>query len=317
MKAFVLSGGSVKGSYQAGAIRAVLAAGYQPDIVTGISVGALNAAYLAVGQPRKDKDGKVVGDWPTAGHWLADFWLHEVTGPEVFFKRRPVWELALRVLFKAWDGATDTAPLYRIAHRALSSGLIFPTSGIAVRVGAVSLTSGTQQWVGPESPDFLDAVLASTAEPVTMPLRMLRGEPCCDGGVRDIAPLSQAIHLGASEIIAIVCQPEALPAWSGPVGDVWQVVQREVSIVEAETLANDLRHCAAVNQLVRAGLAPDKREVTVTVIRPASPLPIDARSFTGADVARMVEQGHRDALAVWPPRVVASEGPGMVPPKAA
>jgi predicted acylesterase/phospholipase RssA len=41
-KALVLSGGSVKGAFQAGALKAVFETGYAPEIITGISVGSLN-----------------------------------------------------------------------------------------------------------------------------------------------------------------------------------------------------------------------------------------------------------------------------------
>ena len=46
MKFLVLGGGSIKGAWQAGAIRAVLESGYQPDFITGISVGSINGPFL-------------------------------------------------------------------------------------------------------------------------------------------------------------------------------------------------------------------------------------------------------------------------------
>ena len=46
--AFVLGGGAARGALQAGALRALLEAGYQPDLVTATSIGAANGAFLAV-----------------------------------------------------------------------------------------------------------------------------------------------------------------------------------------------------------------------------------------------------------------------------
>jgi len=40
MRALVLTGGNIKGAFQAGAVRGILDAGYRPEIITGISVGA-------------------------------------------------------------------------------------------------------------------------------------------------------------------------------------------------------------------------------------------------------------------------------------
>src|SRR5687767_5433359 len=45
---FVLSGGGSLGAAQVGSLRALLEAGVVPDAVVGCSVGALNAAYLAI-----------------------------------------------------------------------------------------------------------------------------------------------------------------------------------------------------------------------------------------------------------------------------
>ncbi len=45
---FVLSGGGARGALQVGALSALLEAGYQPDMLVGVSIGAVNAAFLAL-----------------------------------------------------------------------------------------------------------------------------------------------------------------------------------------------------------------------------------------------------------------------------
>src|SRR5213080_2503644 len=47
-EAVVFSGGGSLGAAQVGALQAMFEAGIVPDVVVGCSVGALNAAYLAV-----------------------------------------------------------------------------------------------------------------------------------------------------------------------------------------------------------------------------------------------------------------------------
>lgn len=47
-EAVVLSGGGSLGAAQVGALRALYEAGVRPDLFVGCSVGALNAAFLAV-----------------------------------------------------------------------------------------------------------------------------------------------------------------------------------------------------------------------------------------------------------------------------
>jgi len=45
-RALVLSGGSIKGAFQAGAIGHVLTK-FEPDLIVGTSVGSLNGGFLA------------------------------------------------------------------------------------------------------------------------------------------------------------------------------------------------------------------------------------------------------------------------------
>ncbi|MBO9541018.1 patatin-like phospholipase family protein [bacterium] len=45
--ALVLSGGGLKGAYEAGVLRTLAEAGIVPDVIVGISAGALNGAYVA------------------------------------------------------------------------------------------------------------------------------------------------------------------------------------------------------------------------------------------------------------------------------
>ena len=47
-KAFVLSGGSIKGAFQAGALADLLTSKtFTPDAIYGTSVGSLNGAFIA------------------------------------------------------------------------------------------------------------------------------------------------------------------------------------------------------------------------------------------------------------------------------
>lgn len=301
MLALVLSGGGVKGAYQAGAIQAVYESGYRPGIVTGISVGALNAAFLAAHQ-----------DSDQAGAQLAQFWETEVTEPSKFIKKRNFFDLVWRVITKQWDGVVDTKPLADVVGRVLAP--FFPRQGgIQVRVGAVDLHSGALVYTAPDSPDFTNAVLASAAEPISMPLRRIRGMPYYDGGLRDIAPLKQAITLGATSIVCIVCQAADVGVYTKSDGDVLNLIQRVTDIVTNEIVENDLKTAETVNSLLSELPAEtsahpylaDKRLIPLTVIRPAAAITVSLDSFTSEDIHRMVDQGRQDARAVLAQRPVS------------
>jgi len=289
MKALVLSGGNIKGAYQAGAIAQVLESGWIPDVVTGISVGALNAAYLAAAQPLNPTN---------TGVRLEAFWRAHITSPKVAVKRRGYLELVYRAIFNRWDGVVSTAPLEALVRGALRPA---PYVGLEVHVGASNLVTGELEYTESRDPAFLDAVLASTAEPVLMPARRVRGALCYDGGLRDIAPMSKAIELGATEVVAILCQPEheTLPPLAA--GKVLDLIDHAMSIVTNEIITNDIATFESINDLIQAngGISPTygHRYIPLTVIRPAQALGASVTAFTPADISRMIEQGRADAKA--------------------
>lgn len=292
MDALVLSGGSIKGSWQAGAIAEVLNAGIKPSIVTGISVGAINAAALAAWQPEPHET------WVGTGVELASFWETQITSPKLIARKRPWYELAFRFLTKKWAGLVDMSPIHKLLRETLG---VIPSGPLQAHVGCVNLRTGRLEY---HPAHDLDAVVASAMEPVGMPTHSIDGEPYVDGGVREIAPLAQAIHLGADRIVCIVCQPEATPGWAGDEGDLMKLIGRLLGVVTNEIVNNDIRHCQEINADVAAGgeLHGGKRFVELIVIRPAGPLDIDIMDFDQADIQRMVQQGREDAQ-----RVLATE----------
>src|SRR5689334_11133973 len=107
MDALVLRGGSTKGGWQAGVVESVLASGYRPQIITGISVGALNTAFLAAYQDENP------------GQALTHFWETAVTAPSKVVRTRPWYELLYRLIVKQWDGLVDTAALTKLVRDTL------------------------------------------------------------------------------------------------------------------------------------------------------------------------------------------------------
>ena len=55
-RVLVLQGGGALGSYQAGAFQALCRAGFEPEWVAGISIGAINSAIIAGNGPEKRVD---------------------------------------------------------------------------------------------------------------------------------------------------------------------------------------------------------------------------------------------------------------------
>jgi NTE family protein len=287
--ALVLSGGNIRGAYQAGVI------------------AGLNAAWLAA--------------FPNDGEGLAEFWRTRITAPDTLVRKRGFLDLAYRVVAKRWKGVVDTDPMAKLVREVLGPHLPVVNPTVQTRVGAVNLRTGQIVYYASDHWAFLNAVIASTAEPVTMPLRQIGVvDWYYDGGLRDIAPLKQAISLGATRIVVVLCQPPKLSEFTGDAGDVLKVASRVVGIVSNEILENDIQRAEETNAAVRmarsllhlrpgiAGGPPDlmggtgiavktvesKREIDIRVIRPAVGFRVDVASFTARDIQGMVEQGRMD-----------------------
>jgi NTE family protein len=230
--ALMLSGGGARAAYQVGFLR-LLAREFPdvvPGILTGVSAGGINAAYLAARQaPLADKVEHLAEIW--AGIRIDDVFKVELR------------ELASRTL--RWGGRllgggahpltparsfVDTAPLRELVGRLLNArGEDVPGIAQSLEAGwlrAIALTASSYTtgqsvtWVQTRDDCRIDAwerpqrkslscrlgvqhVMASAALPFFFPAVEVDGHWYGDGGIRLTSPLSPAVHLGASRIIAV------------------------------------------------------------------------------------------------------------------
>ena len=295
MQALVLSGGSIKGAFQAGVIRRQLESGFQPEIIYGISVGALNGAFLT------DRAGRTPAgqpiDWPGIGKALYEFWEEEITEPASIVLERSRLSLAWRLFTRQFDGTVRTAPLRALIQRQIVPANLV-RSGIRFSAGAVNVTTGQIMYATPNDADILEYIIASTAMPIAMPLVIIQQAPYYDGGLRDVAPLGKAIADGASEIICISCYPGAIHAAAIDTGDLLCLFERVSDIVNDEILTNDLKQSRRINKLLAAHgpIASTSgrpyRRVNTRIIRPSGLLNVDLRKFTRSDITAMLEKGY-------------------------
>ncbi|EDM78022.1 hypothetical protein PPSIR1_23434 [Plesiocystis pacifica SIR-1] len=125
LKALVLSGGGAKGAFEAGAVAELWKTGYRPDIICGVSVGAVNAIKLAEGAP--DSAEQLVAMWRA---FSAD-------RNAIFWRNYHLWLLEAAVQ-RALDSAEDAALWGGVAK--LFMGLLNPVSMFSDDVTAVATT---------------------------------------------------------------------------------------------------------------------------------------------------------------------------------
>jgi NTE family protein len=299
-RALVLSGGSIKGAFQAGAIDRLLSDGFAPDAAYGISVGSLNAAFLADRAARQVAKGNRI-DWPEVGRDLVQFWLTQVNGPEAILKKHNAVSLAWQVLWKKFNGLTNTDRLRELVRNSISR-IHIGNSPLALGIGTVNVVNGDLVLATNNTDNILDYVIASAAIPIIMPSVDINKQVLVDGGVRDVAPLKFGIDSGATEICCIVCQSEQLDAIGINFRDALPFAERVMEIITNELVNNDLAYAELVNQHTppdgtpaESGPFAGKRRLDIRVIRPERPISVALNSFTPDDINRMIDLGRAAA----------------------
>lgn len=189
--AFVLSGGGSRGALQVGALRALFEAGYQPELVTGTSIGAANAAFLAVHGYNLEGIAKLEAIWESTMH-------------EDLLSTNLWWQ-TMQILFKHENGHS----LNKIRQFAIQSGLkpdlrFSDLDSVYFYPVAADLNSGEPVVFGQNPQErVLDSVIASMTLPPWMLPENKDGRCLIDGGAVSNLPLEAAMQKGASEIIAL------------------------------------------------------------------------------------------------------------------
>ncbi|HSR84406.1 MAG TPA: patatin-like phospholipase family protein [Streptosporangiaceae bacterium] len=224
--AIVLGGGGIFGATQVGMLRALLESGFQPDMVIGTSVGALNGAAIAANPSSAGVD------------ILADLWTS--LGQTGMFSEN--------VLARASTLARYRTHLYSPAplRTLLTSHLpaTFEDLMIPFQCVAASIERSVAHWFS--SGDLIDAVMASCAVPGLLPPVVLEGEHFLDGGLVHSIPVGRALALGATEIYVLhvgrIEQPLTAPRSLWDVCLIsFEVARRHRFVEEMAGLPQDVR----------------------------------------------------------------------------
>ncbi len=298
--ALVLSGGSIKGAFQAGAIQAVIQSGFIPDFIYGISVGALNGSFLCNESGRQTNAGNLL-DWNSIAQKLVSFWKDNVKRPSDVIKEKSWLDVGVSALFDNFTGLVDTSPLQSLVRKTISVDSL-RASPVGLKVGAVDLINGDITYADSSYPDIVDYIIASSSTPIIMPVISIRGMPFVDGGTREIAPLKPAIESGAADIVVIACDSKEMGSSSVDSKDIIKLIERVFDVMSIAIVDDDVGLAQYINGNVPQDGTPalsgpfaGKRKVIIRVIRPSSPINLDITKFTSADIENLIQQGYRAA----------------------
>ncbi len=304
--AVVLTGGGARAAYQVGVLRGI--ARLLPDarfqIITGVSAGAINAAFVASRSPRVSETiDELVALW-------SNLRVDEVFRVDLGSLLKHFFHWTLRLASGGMRvgevrGLVDTKPLEALLRRVLPLRSGGEIDGIAENVArcdpkAVALTTldystgqtvtwvqgcGIELWERPMRRSVntrlsIAHVMASAALPLFFPAVSLRNSWHGDGGIRLAAPLSPALHLGAQRILAISTSHRKTPAeadqpttfgYPPPA----QIVGQLMNAVFLDVIDEDALRLERSNRFLE-GLSEDERHgfrvVDLMVIRPSQDL---------------------------------------------
>jgi len=311
--ALVMGGGGARAAYQVGFLRCL--ARRHPEleipIITGVSAGAINAALLASHH----------GTFAQAVEELAALWSNLTV--DCVFRVDPMslathvgrWGLQLvsggLIRASGLRGLVDTSPLHRFLSEtlhAVDGELTGVQANLARgRLESVAITtsdyttgrsitwiqgSSVQPWVRPhrearETVLTVDHIMASAALPLFFPAIQIGNGYYGDGGIRQTAPLSPALHLGADRIMTISTRyrgdgekvPDAEPVGYPPPAQVAGVLLNSVFL---DILDQDVFRLERLNRLLLAlpeGRRHGLRPVGLLALRPSTDLGRLARNY--------------------------------------
>ncbi|WP_165720382.1 patatin-like phospholipase family protein [Bordetella trematum] len=304
----VLTGGGARAAYQVGGLRAIMEiidprarAGFPNPfpIICGTSAGAVNAAALAC---RADRPHLAVRRMERLWTSLDSGMVYRADAPGLIRSGvRWLSLLALGWMFAGWrrrrpQSLLDSEPLSLLLERVLNFQRMrhnLATGHLAaVAITASGYTSGEHltfyQAETPIEPwrrslrravpaDLgVDHIMASSAIPFVFPARAVsvqgQTEWCGDGSVRQLAPISPAIHLGAERVLVIgtsfrdETHPEKRAAEPG-YPTLAQVGGHALSSIFLDSLAMDLEQLERNNRLLCQASARDPADLKLRPIQ--------------------------------------------------
>lgn len=199
--AFVLGGGGARGAFQVGALRALFEAGITPDLLVGSSIGAVNAAALALW----GNDLTAVHALELAYGKVADLNILDTNLP-----RLAIQALTGRLEFQATERTAQFLDAVGLGPELTFADI----SGVRLAVIGADLDAGQPIIYGLDAQASVQqSVLTSMALPPWFKPMEHDGNLAIDGGALSNLPIEPAMQLGATEIIALdLDDPASFPS---------------------------------------------------------------------------------------------------------
>jgi NTE family protein len=242
----VLQGGGALGAYQAGVFEGLTEAGYTPDWVTGVSIGAINGALIA-GNPPERRIERLREFWELVSSGAAWFPpsvfepVHRTVKrasaamsasfgvPGFFVPRLPPALLAPHG--SDWSlSVYDTSPLKDTLEKLIDFELI-NTPEVRFSVGAANVRSGNSEYFDNRNTRIqVEHVMASGALPPAFAPVQIDDEFYWDGGIVSNTPLWYVLD-DSPQVCALIFQVDLFNARGDLPGNLEEVMERHKDII--------------------------------------------------------------------------------------
>ncbi|GAB5342233.1 patatin-like phospholipase family protein [Pseudomonas putida] len=296
----ILSGGGARAAYQVGVLAAIAellppGAANPFPVIVGTSAGAINAVSLASGA--MDFTAAVQrltafwqgfrshlvlrSDWPGVIHQASRFLIHSLLGlgaqvPVALLNSAPLRHLLNdRLNLQGIDEAIRQKQLHAVAVTAFGY-----ESGQAVTFyqGGGTINAWLRhRRIGLPTQLTIEHLLASSAIPLLFAPVKLDQEFFGDGAVRQPAPISPALHLGANRVLVVGVsgnprgnEPSTQRTYTGQQPTLAQIGGHMLNSTFIDSLEGDIELLERLNQFSHA--APELAAVEVLVIAPSQPI---------------------------------------------
>jgi NTE family protein len=316
--ALVLQGGGAVGAYHLGAVRRLYEAGLRPDIVTGVSIGAINAAVL-VGARRDDPLAELEAVWdeftvgmPFMGTDIERA-VSTLTNFGLYRPRYDIWAAP------SWTALLSTDPLRSTLVRHVDFNRL-NESLIAFAISAIDVATGEIEQFRNRGGNYvaLDDIVAAGSLPPGFPMTEIDGKSYWDGGLFDPAPLQAALDLfdPAPEVRRRLIAVAPLPRQGKVPGNFNEVAERMIELQFASRMQSELARLHHNNALIEvlAELPAARRDALVetspefrlaaggrylheivAITNDEPGIATGASDFSAGAIARRVAAGYLDA----------------------
>lgn len=296
MKALVISGGGSKGAFSAG-ILCKLAERKQAsfDLYAGTSTGAI-LAVLALGE----KYDRIA------------YWYNNVTTSMLLKKRCVLTALLfanslyktenfLRHLEKEFtqdfcQQVLHSKKILLLTATNFATGELVCFSNQNIILDGITIIKLTS------AKDLHLAIMASSAQPVFMPLVEFQGKQYADGGLKEVSPLKPAILAGATEIWALDNNAHSNAQYTDLARKIPAILERGLDFLTGEILQNDIDYAEMINEALlhfqknkeieMPDFLKNKKLLKLRLIRPKNDLLTASLDFNTEKMCQLFQQGY-------------------------